>query len=119
MSFYPPPSFTQFQGAYPPFPAQFQGQFSQSSFQVTSATPPPDPPTALELSAVTSEVASQAIQRLLSLELQHAGFDSSEPYAMEWFEHEVTACLRSVHSSDMIILTSSRFSDRETFYVCS
>lgn len=105
MSYYPPgtpQSYPQFQAAYPPYPTQFQGQFpsqspfptSQPSFNASSSSsPPPDPPSALQLSAVTSDVAAKSIQRLASLELRNAGFDAAEPYALDWLEREVIACL--------------------------
>ena len=60
--------------------------------QVKPPSPPPEPHTAPDVPAVSSELASHALERLVSAELSHAGFDSAEPAALRRLELEVIAC---------------------------
>ncbi|RDB23153.1 hypothetical protein Hypma_009597 [Hypsizygus marmoreus] len=69
---------------YPPFPPHAP--------QPHRATPPPDlPPPPPDLTSITPDVASQALQRLISLELRDAGFDSAQVDAVKRIEVEVVA----------------------------
>lgn len=52
-------------------------------------TPPPDPPEP----AVTPKVASRALQRLVTFELQNVGFEKAEQLAVQRLEHEVATCM--------------------------
>lgn len=45
-----------------------------------------------DLSSVTPQIASQAIQSLLSTQLRSAGYDSAQPPALRRLELEVVAC---------------------------
>jgi hypothetical protein len=49
---------------------------------------PPEPPEP----AVTPKVASKAIERLILLQLQHAGFETAEKSAVKRLELEVATC---------------------------
>lgn len=82
-------SFTQNQ----PQPA-YQPQ-SQSYFPtfppIQKPSPPPElPPPPSE--AVDGAVASQTLQKLISLELRDVGFGSAQPSALQRLEHEVVTC---------------------------
>ncbi|KAL4241259.1 Transcription initiation factor TFIID subunit 8 [Abortiporus biennis] len=110
MSYYPSQSYGSYQTPYPAYPSQTsysaqypQAQPSQSSVPLyqspvpkTSSSPPPELPAAPDLPAVTPQVASDSIRKLLSAELRHAGFDSAEPYAMHRLEMEVIAFVEKV-----------------------
>jgi transcription initiation factor TFIID subunit 8 len=62
--------------------------FQTQQLQVKPEPTPPEPPEP----AVTPKVASKAIERLILLELQHAGFDSAEKSAANRLELEVSTC---------------------------
>lgn len=53
--------------------------------------------TPLAQSNVTSDVASRALHRLMSVELKAEGFDVAEPAAMKLLELEVVACTFTRH----------------------
>ncbi len=57
-----------------------------------------------ELSAVDPEIASRAMNRAISAELKHEGFDTAEPAALSRLEAEV------VHCGSHIFLTPPRCS---------
>lgn len=69
---------------YPPFSHTNQNQLS-SPVPDIQAPPPPD------LTSVTSEVASRAMDRLLNSELRDASFDSAQSSAVKRLEIEVIA----------------------------
>lgn len=62
---------------------------------VQHLNPPPPPPhhklSAPELSSVTPQIASKAVQSLLSSQLRSAGYDSAQPLALRRLELEVVA----------------------------
>jgi len=60
----------------------------QQPLQVKTEPAPPEPPEPV----VTPKVASKAIERLILLELQHAGFESAEKSAVNRLELEVSTC---------------------------
>ena len=105
MSHYPPQAYGTFQPQYPPYtgsnhyPSQYPAQGAAVAAypayppaQVKLPSPPPEPHTAPDVPAVNSELASHALERLVSAELSRAGFDSAEPAALKRLELEVTAC---------------------------
>lgn len=72
----------------------------------TKSTPPPEiPPPPPDLSSVTPQVASQAIQRLLSLELRDVEFDAAQPLALQRLEHAVIACQFNEARTRDVLLT--------------
>lgn len=79
---------------FPPYPHAQQSRVS----------PPPDlPPSPPDLTSITPDIASRAIQRLISSELRDAGFESAEPLALHRIEREVVAC--SSHSLDQVAVS--------------
>ena len=103
MSTYYPPSqpYGSYQGTYPNYPtqAQYPAQFAAQSGSGSTSypgypppSPAPEPISAPEIPAITSEIASQIIQRLISSELHHAGFDTAQPSTVLRLEQEVVAC---------------------------
>lgn len=69
----------------------------QSQPQTQKPTPvdtTPDPPEP----SVTPEVASKAIERLVTFELQNAGFERAVQPAVQRLEVEVATCVFQVHS---------------------
>lgn len=102
MSYYPP-QYGTIQPQYPTYPNQtyypshshYTSQGGHNVYpaqQAVNHLPLPEPHTAPELSAVTDDVASRAMQRFMSSELRSAGFDSVEPSALRRLEHEVVTC---------------------------
>lgn len=66
--------------------------FPPFQVQPPIATPaPPDPPEP----TVTPRVASKAVERLVTLELQSVGFEKAEPSAVDRLQVEVSTCTRS------------------------
>jgi transcription initiation factor TFIID subunit 8 len=61
----------------------------QQQLQVKTEPTPPEPPEPV----VTPKVASKAIERLILLELQHAGFESAEKSTVNRLELEVSTCM--------------------------
>ncbi|KAH9942555.1 hypothetical protein B0H21DRAFT_523274 [Amylocystis lapponica] len=113
MSYYQSPAYGSYQTSYAPYQNQshYPGQYSpqgtpagypvypQGQTKPPSTPPPPEAHPAPELSAVTSELASHAIQRLLSAELSTAGYDSAEPAALRRLELEVVALVEQLYQS--------------------
>lgn len=110
MSYYPPQTYGSIQPQYPNYanqnyyPTQYgspatahAGYPLQSIGQANVPTSPPDPHVAPELSAVTSELASHATRRLLSVELGAAGFDSAQPLALQRLELELVAFVEQLY----------------------
>jgi hypothetical protein len=84
-------------------PVQYPVQYSQAQqayygtpYQVPhkSQSPPPSPeqPSAPDVNEVTPEVASQSLRKLISFELQGAGFEAAQQQTMERLETELVAC---------------------------
>ncbi|GBE79410.1 hypothetical protein SCP_0206080 [Sparassis crispa] len=106
-SYYPSQAYGSYQASYPAYPPQNaypSAQYVQSptaaySTYPTKATTPPLPEshTAPEISAVTPELASHALQRLLSCELRDAGFDAAQPTALQRLELEVVALVEQLY----------------------
>ena len=71
-----------------PTPLSYFPFQTQQQLQVKPEPVPPDPPEP----AVTPKVASKAIERLILLELQHAGFESADKSAVNRLELEVSTC---------------------------
>lgn len=59
----------------------------------TSPDPEPSASATPTVPEVTPDVASTALRRLISSELQNEGFDAAEPAAMAWLENEFVACM--------------------------
>lgn len=109
---YPP--HTQNQAAYPPYPPAAAYGYSAPGYYPgypprpgagytfdpaaagTSAQWQVGPHSAPELPGVSPQLASHAMQRLLSSELRDAGFDSAEASAMRRLEREVAECASMV-----------------------
>ncbi|KZT12925.1 uncharacterized protein LAESUDRAFT_753960 [Laetiporus sulphureus 93-53] len=98
MSYFPPQTYGQYQTQYPHYPSQYPAQGQPLAGypvyppgQAKPATPPPEPHTAPELSAVSPELASHALQRLVSAELRGNGFETAEPATLIRLELEVAA----------------------------
>ncbi|EKM59454.1 uncharacterized protein PHACADRAFT_249954 [Phanerochaete carnosa HHB-10118-sp] len=112
-AYYPPQTYSNYSQQYQgyaqqstQYPAQYQqaapGQGQPSPFPYTPSlnsptvktpgSPPPEPIAAPDLAEVTEDVASKAMQRLISSELQHAGFNSASHAALRRLEQETTAC---------------------------
>lgn len=107
MSYYPP-QYGTIQPQYPTYPNQtyypshshYTSQGGHNVYpaqQAVSHLPLPEPHTAPELSAVTDDVASRAMQRFMSSELRSAGFDSVEPSALRRLEHEVVTFVEQLY----------------------
>lgn len=105
MSHYPPQAYGVFQPQYPAYngqnhyPSQYPAQGAAVAaypayppVQAKPPSPPPEPHTAPDVPAVNSELASHALERLVSAELSRAGFDSAETAALQRLELEVAAC---------------------------
>jgi hypothetical protein len=75
-------------GSILPTPLSFF-PFQTQQLQAKAEPAPPEPPEP----AVTPKVASTAIERLILLELQHAGFESAEKSAVKRLELEVSTCM--------------------------
>ncbi|KAI0688555.1 hypothetical protein BC835DRAFT_1443093 [Cytidiella melzeri] len=98
----------------PPTPAQYSVPYSQpqppyygTSYQsnnvpLKSQSPPPEQSTAPEVSDMTPGVACRALRRLISFELQGAGFEAAHPLAMQRLETEVVTFLSQIfqHAHD-------------------
>jgi transcription initiation factor TFIID subunit 8 len=93
------------------YSSQPQG-LSYSAFQVPYGRKDPtswiDSLSPQELSAVDPEIASKAMNRAISAELKHEGFDSAEPAALSRLEAEVVHC-RSPHLLDPPRCSHSHF----------
>ena len=76
---------------YPPRPGAAGYTFDPAG-GAASAYPQGGPPTAPEISGVSSEIASKALQRLISVEMRDAGFESAEGGAMRRLELELASC---------------------------
>ena len=76
---------------YPPRPGAAGYTFDPAA---AGASPHPQggPPTAPEISGVSSELASKALQRLISVEMRDAGFESAEGGAVRRLELELASC---------------------------
>ncbi|KAI0939570.1 hypothetical protein AcW1_004561 [Taiwanofungus camphoratus] len=108
MSYYPPQAYGQYQTQYPSYPNQnhYPSQYSPQTptatypvyqpSQIKQGTPPPEPQPAPELPAITPGLASNALQRLLSLELRDIGFDSAQPAALRRLELEVVTFIEQL-----------------------
>ncbi|KAF7355108.1 hypothetical protein MSAN_01426400 [Mycena sanguinolenta] len=60
--------------------------------------PPPDqPPPPPDLTSITPQVASKAIQRLIVSELRDSGFASAQPLAVECLERDVVAFIERLY----------------------
>ena len=116
-TYYPPQAYNnynqQYQG-YAQHSAQYPPQYQQaapgqgqpspypytpnlnSPIVKTPGSPPPEPISAPDLAEVTDAVASKALQRLISSELRHAGFDSASHDALRRLEQETVACPSSL-----------------------
>ncbi|KAK7695621.1 hypothetical protein QCA50_000257 [Cerrena zonata] len=92
----------QGQGTYPNYTpqAQYNNQYAQSGSTSYAGYPPsspaPEPISAPDIPAITSEIASRIIQRLISSELHHAGFDAAQPATVLRLEQEVVAFLENI-----------------------
>lgn len=58
-----------------------------------------------ELSAVDPEIASRAMNRSISAELRHEGFDAAEPAALSRLEAEVVHCGSHIFLTRLAVLT--------------
>jgi len=74
---------------YPAYPA----------VQTKPPSPPPEPHSAPEISAVTSEFAAHALERLASAELSRVGFESAELATLQRLELEVIAFVEKLYKS--------------------
>ena len=109
MSYYPPQSYGSYQAPYTQYsaPGQYGPQYPQGPIPgyapypapgapggVNPNEPPAEIPTPVVpiVPAVTPELASRAMQRLLSVELHDIGFDAAEPAALKRLELDVAAC---------------------------
>ncbi|KAJ6516132.1 hypothetical protein C8R45DRAFT_855929, partial [Mycena sanguinolenta] len=60
--------------------------------------PPPDqPPPPPDLTSITPQIASKAIQRLIVSELRDSGFASAQPLAVECLERDVVAFIERLY----------------------
>lgn len=71
---------------FPTFQSQVQPQQAQKQNAVEIFQDPPEP-------SVTPRVASKAIERLVTIELQNAGFERAVQPALERLEVEVATCM--------------------------
>lgn len=111
MSYYPSQSYNSYQAPYTqygqPTPAHYASQYPQAPLPpgyapyaapppgaVKQGSPPPETPVPVVpvVPAVTPELASRAMERLLSMELRDIGFDAAEPAALKRLELDVAAC---------------------------
>ncbi|TCD71354.1 hypothetical protein EIP91_011125 [Steccherinum ochraceum] len=109
MNYYSAQGYGSFQAStYPAYTtqAQFQGQYTgqapPSGYSIYAAGPsnlptsPHDATPSPDLPAVSPDIASAAVQRLLLSELQDAGFDAASPMALQRFENEVVALIEKL-----------------------
>ncbi|KAH7931294.1 hypothetical protein BV22DRAFT_1027526 [Leucogyrophana mollusca] len=96
-----PPAQTQTQTHYPsqfppiPAPTSYQPIYN---FQPKAPTPPPEPRLAEPyLPAISPDVASRAIQRLVLVQLKQSKFEGIEPPALQRLELEVVAFIQKLH----------------------
>lgn len=98
-----PASYNTQQQQYVQPPVQYSVQYSQaqqayynapypSNVPPKSQSPPPELPAAPEVLDVTPQVASKSLQKLISFELNGAGFEAAEPQALQRLEVEVISC---------------------------
>ncbi|KZT72658.1 hypothetical protein DAEQUDRAFT_762928 [Daedalea quercina L-15889] len=109
MSHYPPQAYSSSQPQHPAYtgqnyyPSQYPSQGTPVAaypvYPPKAPSPPPEPHTAPEVPAVSSELASHAVGRLVSAELSRAGFDSAEPVALRRLEAEVVAFVEKLYKS--------------------
>ncbi|KAJ7904279.1 hypothetical protein B0H14DRAFT_2246008, partial [Mycena olivaceomarginata] len=59
--------------------------------------PPDQPPPPPDLTSITPQVASKAIQRLIASEMRDAGFSAAQPPAMESLERDVVAFIERLY----------------------
>ncbi|KDQ64774.1 hypothetical protein JAAARDRAFT_28412 [Jaapia argillacea MUCL 33604] len=78
-------------------PAAMAASYSSVPPHIKSSPPPQEPPPPPDLSSVSTEVASHALQRQISAQLRAAGFDSAEPIALQRLELEVTAFFEQLY----------------------
>ncbi|OCH93549.1 hypothetical protein OBBRIDRAFT_790074 [Obba rivulosa] len=106
MSYYPSQTYGSYQTPYGAYPGanHYPSQYPQVPpggypvYQTKPPTPPPpEPHPAPDLPAVTSEVASHTLQRLLSVELRDAGFESAQPDALRRLELEIVALVEQLY----------------------
>ncbi|KAI0080725.1 hypothetical protein K474DRAFT_1589213 [Panus rudis PR-1116 ss-1] len=108
-SYYPTQAYAPYQTSYSAYPNQTQYQAQYAAQTATPAfppyaigqpvkppSPPPERPTAPEIPAVTSEVASHVLQRLISSELRRAGFEAAQPGAIQRLELDVVAFIEDL-----------------------
>ncbi len=81
-------------GYYPGYPprAGAAGYAFDPAAVGASAYPQGKTPTAPEVPGISSELASKALQRLISVEMRDAGFETAEGGAMRRLELELASC---------------------------
>jgi hypothetical protein len=75
-----PPTPTAYQALYPLQPAK-------------PPSPPPGPLTAPDIPAISSQIASREVQKLIVSQLKNSKFESIESQALQRLELEVVACM--------------------------
>lgn len=60
----------------------------QTPLSISHRLPPPPP----DFSSVTPQMASQTARRLISSQLQDAGYEAAQPQALQRLENEVATC---------------------------
>lgn len=124
-TYYPPQTYGNYSQQYPAYagqpsqyPAQYPspaaGQTQTPTFPYapspvkTSGSPQPESHNAPDLAEVNEAVASRTMQRFVSSELRHAGFDAAAPTALRRLELETVSCpystFFSIHATEQVQL---------------
>ncbi|KAJ7774294.1 hypothetical protein DFH07DRAFT_800945 [Mycena maculata] len=99
------PNQTPLSSSYNPY-SQYSAQYGQAYFPTYHPPPPPRvitpppsdlPPPPPDLTSITPNVASKAIQRLIASELRDAGFSGAQPQVMESLERDVVAFIERLY----------------------
>ena len=83
---------TAYYPAYPARPGAPGFAYDPTAAGAAFSHPQGGPPTAPEIPGMSAQLASHAMQRLISVEMRDAGFEAAEPGAIRRLELEVAAC---------------------------
>ncbi len=87
---YPAANYGYSAAYYPAYPSRSGAQ--GYAYDPAGNHPQGGPPTAPEIPGVSAQLASHAMQRLISAEMRSVGFESAETGAVRRLELEVAAC---------------------------
>ncbi|RPD74346.1 hypothetical protein L226DRAFT_560599 [Lentinus tigrinus ALCF2SS1-7] len=95
---YPAANYGYTAAYYPAYPARSGAAgYPYDPAGAALTHPQGGPPTAPEIPGVSAQLASHAIQRLISVEMRDAGFEAAEPGAIRRLELEVAAFVQQLY----------------------